>query len=287
LSKILVSYITCVVHKYHFRKKLNAPFTVANAPDKWWIKKDDDKQSAVQFEEEGGEEEIFIDFQQMETCQEDSKEDDDASSTTKDIEEPKGTGEHTPGKGGQPMNLDSSLFNSATRTNRERVSCNVPPLFSQQFSPISVKPSQHSEQPSGVSDGRKTATASQMDEFVKKFGSSIMPESEQKTATSSEIAGAFLSAKSPHSSAKNSTTPKSTEDKQKLPREAASDITSRRSPRVSFQPRPKVMLLSPSWTLKPADARCIRKCIADGNITMLSKYPTSEDLDFSFDFESE
>ncbi|KAL3797121.1 hypothetical protein HJC23_000459 [Cyclotella cryptica] len=263
------------------------------APDGWWKKEGDDtKQCSVQIEEEGAQQDI-LDFQQMANaessdalgskrkCQEYEKQEDDVSSSTEDFEGAKQgpqTMYGTPNNANRASFLDSSLFESGKPANRSRVSCTVPSLFSQQFSPISMKNSQQSEPPSGIYDTRKTATAS----------SSMM-----KGIYESSVRAAKEESKkaySPLSLTRQSISPMSMgEKKLQSPRKEAitSDTKSRRSPRVSFQPRPRVMLLCPSWTLKPANVRCIRKCISDGVITVLSKHPTGDDLDSSFDFESD
>lgn len=272
-------------------------FAVAMAPDGWWKKEGNDmKQPAIQFEEEEAQEDV-VDFEQMANeeqteplgCkrkfQEDEQLEDDVSSSAKDFEgeKPEVTIDHTPNNDNRTSILDSSLFESGLPANRSRVSCTVPSLFSQQFSPISLKNSQQSEPPSGYSNARKTTPASKVNMMKRSFESRAKPLNEEHKTTNSSLAF-----DSPNLI--KSISPKSTDKRevQSLRKEAiTSDTNARRSPRVSFQPRPRVMLLCPSWSLKPADVRCIRKCISDGMITMLSKYPSGDYLDLNFDFESD
>ncbi|KAL7514529.1 hypothetical protein ACHAXN_011756 [Cyclotella atomus] len=264
---------------------------ISNAPERWWTDSDanadDKKNSIVQFKQDvSSVEGVVLDFQvDTDSCPADCKrksnqdeQDDDASSTTKDLDGIDAANERDIS--------DASLIETGKNTNRERVSCSVPTLFSQQFSPISIKNSQQSESLGGaISDGRQTATFSQIETMkIDLEVNSNLPESEdQKTATSSEVRAAF---KSP---AERDLCSKSMERKSNALKEGEDTPTTKsiRSSRVSFQPRPKVMLLYPSWTLKAADVRCIKKCLCDGNIAMLSKYPTGDELDLGYDFETE
>jgi hypothetical protein len=225
--------------------------------------------SVVHFEENAREDEEIIDFQQHENEEENqlvgSKRkysndgiDDDASSTTRDLEGKNGTKE-TPNEKDYINIMDTSQIKSSEHINRDRISCSVPTFFSQQFSPISMKHSQLSESSDKISVERNN---------------------EQNTITSSQ--------KENHRSPnRKSSLSKSNKEETLSSEDSLRKTKSRRSPRVSFQPRPKVMLLNASGTRKAADDRCIRKCIADGNITMLSNHPSDDDLDIEFDFDSE
>jgi hypothetical protein len=264
---------------------------VANAPERWWTDANDNdkKNSIVQFKESErcGDEGVVLEFQMNDNRQSKAmagskrksvcEKDDDVSSTTKDLDEEDAADDASRER--NPLDsTDASLFETGKGTNRERVSCSAPTQFSQQFSPISIKNSQQSEQQGvAVSDGRQTATFSQIETMKRDLDVSVnLPESEdQNTAASSEVRAAF---KSPHASTERGVCSKTTGSK--------STTKSTHSSRVSFQPRPKVMLLYPSWTLKAADARCIRRCLCDGNLSVLSKYPTGDELDLNYDFET-
>jgi len=94
-------------------------------------------------------------------------------------------------------------------------------------------------------------------------------------------------------------TPKQTEKKRKHSKTPTkTDIDerkpapkSRRTQRVSFQRRPKVMLLKPSLALKNTESRSIRKCIKDDMISMLKMQRDDimedDNLDTGFDFDTE
>ena len=208
----------------------------------------------------------------------DAQDDEDASDTTKDLDLIDSKNIDTTAERDIVNITDTSIGNHVVR---DRVSCSIPTVFPhQQLSPISMKNSQQSEPPSGLEvPGRKTATLSQIETVNKNLESSMPGSEEQKTATSSEIQGAFLSTISPQSHSKDLC-----DDKDKA--NTSESKPRKSSSRVSFQHRPKVMLLYPSSTLKASDSRCIHKCISEGNIAILSKYPTADHLDLSFDFET-
>lgn len=61
-----------------------------------------------------------------------------------------------------------------------------------------------------------------------------------------------------------------------------------RRPRVSFQPRPQVMLLNSSLSLSSKDSRCLRKLKADGMISILRLDETcADEFDSGLDFDAE
>lgn len=219
------------------------------------------------------------------------EEDGDASSTTESIDIAEATAQAKVAHDNTPIakqntTIDQPLFDTVEKAKLDQ-SCALPSNFSQEYSPITIKGSQLSDGTLELnvsmptSDGQKTATASQIEGVMQ----SLESESQKKKST-------FAS--SENNKTATPPKPKKFKSSMKTPPSNSGATSSEQkachASRVSFQPQPRVMLLSPSWFLKPADERTLRKCISEGMIEMI-EHPdghddSMDDLDMNFDFDT-
>eukprot|EP00984_Skeletonema_dohrnii_P012955 scaffold5311_cov124-Skeletonema_dohrnii-CCMP3373.AAC.7 len=285
------------------------------APDRWWETGDNKNAAAGNMNNNDGnnhsEEEEIVDFAAMQQNDNDSS--DDESSTTKAYEPRDEKNEHNKM---HVMSIEQSLFPSDQSADANKADNSSLPRFSE-VSSIAWQHSQMTEESKKSpetsrtldDDGPQTATASQLDRV-------LMLDSDQQDPTKAAASSGVEIKRSekeldkkqkPTRSGKKKALdqsekkqmPKQTEKKRKHSKTPTKkDIDerkpapkSRRTQRVSFQRRPKVMLLKPSLALKNTESRSIRKCIKDDMISMLKMQRDDimedDNLDTGFDFDTE
>ncbi|KAL9180177.1 hypothetical protein ACHAXT_008147 [Thalassiosira profunda] len=251
-----------------------------SGPDNWWK---GGKTGAAQPEEEE-----VVDFQAMmekvKGKPSSSLDSGDESSATEELavgKENNGN-DAAKGQGGRKtMSIDASLFSSDGSAKVAGGKGATPPEFS--CSPISMKASQRGPGSMASTDEeteRQTATASQLDRLP-------LPSAEKE---GEEPAGGaqleVIPANKPSAYKRQRT---SSISEPSHPSSLAKGPSPKRN-RVSFQQQPRVMLLTPSWTLSNGHSRCLRKCMNDGFIEMMrmssSDGNNEDEFDSGFDFET-
>ena len=284
------------------------------------------KKNVVHFEQEEDEIVSIVDFQKImddenekranekienEEISEDGKRkrsethhsDDDESSTTKEVAP----------KLRNRLNMlrDISFDQSLSPTDEHgklNQSCAIPQNFSLECSPIAMQSSQPTDMvpelrsdldvtKASIDTCRKTASSAELNLL---YDAQVKPSDDGRKLSkddSKASAGSHFRS-SPKDNAKGTDTvsEKQQESHAASPKKPltiqSTNQKSRRASRVSFQPQPKVLLLYPSWTLKPADARSLRKCISDDLLSILKMPHDAMDnneceLDMDFDFDTE
>mmetsp|Transcript_20643 Transcript_20643/g.41931 ORF Transcript_20643/g.41931 Transcript_20643/m.41931 type:complete len:702 (+) Transcript_20643:130-2235(+) len=198
---------------------------------------------------------------------------DDESSTTQDVTQEQ--------RDLMKRHRDNSFAPSPLQdcaSKQPEFNCTTPPNFSPGCSTIAILSSQPSDSTSlltsrQVIDEKRDEKTSNKDDTFQVLNTSTTAMSEAKTELKPLLKSFDVAEK------KNATN-------------CSSGKSTKRVTRVSFQPLPKVMLLYPPWTLKAAQSRCLRQCIANELLT-IAKMPihsSGDDLvefDATFDIDTE
>ncbi|KAL7463215.1 hypothetical protein ACHAXS_003592 [Conticribra weissflogii] len=263
----------------------NIQSATQNAPDRWWedgnVFHDSNMQYRSAREKEIGfrevEKQMEWDVKNNDGMEIDGKrkrpvnscDDDDESSTTQDLVHEQ--------RDGMKRHGDNSFSPSSIQDGgNNQLDCNfaTPPHFSPECSTIAMLSSQPSESTSLLESHQGAVKKHNEKNSIKSNSVQVLKPS---TTVTSENAITPLSKSFDATEEKNATC-------------CSSGKRTKRATRVSFQPLPKVMLLYPSWTLKAAQTRCLRQCIANELLTIAknSQEPSGDDIesDSSFDFDT-